>query len=93
MPEFHDVILLKSRAEADNEDANPYWIILEKGSILLSLFLVLAIGIALELPVWGVALLVGLSLGPIVYLHVYFIYIRPHKKKQNNQNEKHSRKD
>ncbi len=93
MPEFHDVILLKSRAEADNEDANPYWMILENGSILLSLFLVLAIGLALELPVWGVALLVGLSLGPIVYLHVYFIYIRPHKKKQNNQNEQQSRED
>ncbi len=93
MPEFHDVVLLKSRAEADNDEANPYWMILEKGSILLSLFLVLAIGVALELPVWGVALLVGLSLGPIVYLHVYFIYIRPLKKKQNTQNEQRSREN
>jgi uncharacterized membrane-anchored protein len=93
MPEFHDVVLLKSRAESDNEEANPYWIILEKGSIILSLFIIGALGIGLKLPVWGVALLVGLSLGPVVYLHMYFIYIRPLRKKQKNQNDKDDSKE
>jgi hypothetical protein len=37
----------------------------------------MAIGLALDLPMWGVAVLVGLSLGPVVYGHYYLIYIRP----------------
>jgi len=37
----------------------------------------------LELPPWGVGMLVGGSLGPIVYGHYYVIYIRPLKKEQN----------
>lgn len=93
MAEFHDVVLLKSRADSDNDDVSPFWQVLEKVSILISLFVVLGLGLAFELPVWGIALLVGLSLGPIVYAHLYFIYIRPLKKKQNTQNEALNTKD
>jgi hypothetical protein len=60
-----------------NDGPNAFFIIFEKASILLSLLIVLAIGLALDLPMWGVAVLLGLSLGPIVYGHYYLIYIRP----------------
>jgi uncharacterized membrane protein len=59
-----------------------FYIIFEKVSILFVLLIILAVGLALELPSWGVALLVGLSLGPVVYGHYYFIYIRPVLKQQ-----------
>ena len=45
--------------------------------------MVFLIAVALGLPDWGVALVVGASLGPIVYGHYYVIYIRPLKKQQN----------
>jgi len=44
---------------------------------LIALLIVLFLGIALNLPDWGIGILVGISLGPIVYGHYYFIYIRP----------------
>jgi len=69
-----DVFLMKERV---NEGTNPIFIILEKASILIALLIVLALAIALSLPDWGVGIVVGISLGPIVYGHYYFIYIRP----------------
>ena len=69
-----DVFLMKERV---NEGTNPIFIILEKASILIALLIVLALAIALRLPDWGVGIVVGISLGPIVYGHYYFIYIRP----------------
>jgi hypothetical protein len=42
-------------------------------------------GMALNLPDWGIGVLVGLSLGPIVYGHYYFIYIRPLKAKKTGE--------
>ena len=51
--------------------------------ILIALLVVFLIAVALGLPDWGVALVVGASLGPIVYGHYYVIYIRPLKKQQN----------
>ena len=60
-----------------NNSTNVFYIIFEKASILISLLIIMAIGLALDFPMWGVAVLVGLSLGPIVYGHYYLIYIRP----------------
>ena len=79
--DFFDLFRLKQKAEADNP-RNVFYIIFEKVSILFALLIILAVGMALELPAWGVALLVGLSLGPVVYGHYYFIYIRPVLKQQ-----------
>jgi uncharacterized membrane protein AbrB (regulator of aidB expression) len=50
--------------------------------MLVCLLIVVAIGLALELPSWGIGLMFGLSLGPIVFGHYYFIYIRPIKRRQ-----------
>ena len=69
-----DVFLMKERV---NEGTNPIFIILEKASILIALLIVLVLATALNLPDWGIGILVGISLGPIVYGHYYFIYIRP----------------
>ena len=69
-----DVFLMKERV---NEGTNPIFIILEKASILIALLIVLVLAIALNLPDWGIGILVGISLGQIVYGHYYFIYIRP----------------
>ena len=60
-----------------------FMMLFEKAFILMSLLVIMLIGIALNLPAWGVGALVGASLGPIVYGHYYFIYIRPAKKQQN----------
>tara|TARA_B100001564_G_scaffold187935_1_gene157816 strand:- start:311 stop:556 length:246 start_codon:yes stop_codon:yes gene_type:complete len=60
-----------------NNSTNVFYIIFEKASILISLLIIMAIGLALDFPMWGVAVLVGLSLGPVVYGHYYLIYIRP----------------
>ena len=79
--DFFDLFRLKQKAEADNP-RTVFYIIFEKVSILFALLIILAVGVALELPSWGVALLVGLSLGPVVYGHYYFIYIRPALKQQ-----------
>ena len=69
-----DVFLMKERV---NEGTNPIFIILEKASILIALLIVLVLAVALNLSDLGIGILVGISLGPIVYGHYYFIYIRP----------------
>ena len=74
-----DVFLMKERV---NEGANPIFIILEKASILIALLIVVVLAVALELPDWGVGIAVGISLGPIVYGHYYFICIRPLRAKK-----------
>ena len=69
-----DVFLMKERV---NEGANPIFIILEKASILIALPIVVVLAVALELPAWAVGIVVGMSLGPIVYVPSYFLYILP----------------
>ena len=82
MPGPMEVFILKERVN-DNRDDSIFMMLFEKAFILLSLLVIMLIGIALNLPAWGVGTLVGASLGPIVYGHYYFIYIRPAKKQQN----------
>lgn len=77
-----DIFIMKNRV---NEGTNSIFIILEKASILLALLIVFAVGMALNLPDWGIGILVGLSLGPIVYGHYYLIYIRPLKEKMTGE--------
>jgi len=74
-----DILVMKERM---NSGSSPILIILEKASILITLLIIVAIGLALDLPSWGVGLLFGLSLGPVVFGHYYFIYIRPILKQQ-----------
>ena len=74
LPGLRDVFIMKERM---NSGASSIMIILEKASILICLLIILAIGLALDLPSWGVGLMFGLSLGPVVFGHYYFIYIRP----------------
>tara|TARA_B110001452_G_scaffold195780_1_gene165776 strand:+ start:1620 stop:1907 length:288 start_codon:yes stop_codon:yes gene_type:complete len=74
-----DMLVMKERM---NSGSSPIMIILEKASILITLLIIVAIGLALDLPSWGVGLLFGLSLGPVVFGHYYFIYIRPILKEQ-----------
>ena len=69
-----DLFTMRDRV---NNSSNVFFIIFEKVSILISLLIIMSIGLALNLPMWGIAILVGLSLGPIVYGHYYLIYIRP----------------
>ena len=69
-----DSFVMKERM---NSGASTVMIILEKASILFTLLIIVAIGLALDLPSWGVGLMFGLSLGPVVFGHYYFIYIRP----------------
>ena len=61
----------------DQDARTVYWIILEKLSIVLCLIIVFAGALALGLPWWAVGAVLGFSLGPVVYGHYYFIYIRP----------------
>ena len=82
MPGLMEVFILKERVN-DNRDDSIFMMLFEKAFILISLLVVMLIGVALKLPAWGVGALVGASLGPIVYGHYYFIYIRPAKKQQN----------
>jgi MFS-type transporter involved in bile tolerance (Atg22 family) len=79
MTNLREVFAMKDRV---NEGSAPILIILEKASMLVCLLIVVAIGLALELPSWGIGLMFGLSLGPIVFGHYYFIYIRPIKRRQ-----------
>tara|TARA_B110000467_G_C18154940_1_gene386286 strand:+ start:306 stop:563 length:258 start_codon:yes stop_codon:yes gene_type:complete len=74
-----DLFVMKERM---NHGTSPIMIILEKASILLTLLIIVAIGLALNLPSWGVGLMFGLSLGPVVFGHYYLIYIRPILKQQ-----------
>jgi MFS-type transporter involved in bile tolerance (Atg22 family) len=66
MAGLRDVFIMKERM---NNGASSIMIILEKASILITLLMILAIGIALDLPSWGVGLLFGLSVGPVVFGH------------------------
>jgi len=73
-----DIFLMKDNLNKIDQDARTvYWIILEKLSIVLCLIIVFAGALALGLPWWAVGAIIGFSLGPIVYGHYYFIYIRP----------------
>jgi len=85
--DFFDLFRLKQKAldgddESRDDPKTVFLMIFEKVSILFILLIILAVGLALELPSLGVALLVGLSLGPVVYGHYYFIYMRPLLKQQ-----------
>ena len=80
MPGLMEVFILKERVN-DNRDDSIFMMLFEKAFILI--LVVMLIGVALKFPAWGVGALVGASLGPIVYGHYYFIYIRPAKKQQN----------
>ena len=79
MAGLRDVFIMKERM---NSGTSSVMIILEKASILITLLIILAIGLALELPSWGVGLMFGLSIGPVVFGHYYIIYIRPLLKEQ-----------
>ena len=68
----------------DQDARTVYWIILEKLSIVLCLIIVFAGALALGLPWWAVGAIFGFSLGPIVYGHYYFIYIRPLLKRRED---------
>jgi len=81
MPGLLDLILIKDKVNGDRD--NIFMMLFEKAFILIALLVVFLIAVALKLPDWGVALVVGASLGPIVYGHYYVIYIRPLKKQQN----------
>lgn len=81
MPGFLDLILIKEKVNGDRD--NIFMMLFEKAFILIALLVVFLVAVALGLPDWGVALVVGASLGPIVYGHYYVIYIRPLKKQQN----------
>ncbi|MGB1678606.1 MAG: hypothetical protein ACPHFV_01035 [Poseidonia sp.] len=81
MADLLNILLLKDRVNGDRD--NIFLILFEKAFILIALLVVLLIGVALQWPPWGVGMLVGGSLGPIVYGHYYVIYIRPLKKEQN----------
>tara|TARA_B100000925_G_scaffold21551_1_gene14606 strand:- start:275 stop:559 length:285 start_codon:yes stop_codon:yes gene_type:complete len=91
MPGLMEVFILKDRVNGQRD--NIFMILFEKAFILISLLVVLLIGVALNLPDWGVGALVGAALGPIVYGHYYFIYIRPVKKQQNIDESKNQRKN
>ena len=79
-----DVFVMKERV---NNGSSTIMIILEKASILITLLIIIAIGLALHLPSWGIGLMFGLSLGPVVFGHYYFIYIRPVLKQQKAEVE------
>jgi len=74
-----DIFMMKQRAlDIDDQNARTvFWVMFEKLSIVLSLVLVFAVTLALDLPWWAIGAVLGFSLGPIVYGHYYFIYIRP----------------
>ena len=79
MANLLDVFLMKQRAlDADDQNTKTvFWIMFEKASIILCLVIILSICLALNLNWVTTGIIVGLSLGPIVYTHYYLIYIRP----------------
>lgn len=79
MSSLLDIFMMKQRAlDVDDQNARTvFWVMFEKLSIVLSLVLVFAVTLALDLPWWAIGAVLGFSLGPIVYGHYYFIYIRP----------------
>ena len=91
MPGLMEVFILKDRVNGQRD--NIFMMLFEKAFILIALLVVLLVGVALDLPAWGIDALVGAALGPIVYGHFYFIYIRPVKKQQNIDVEKKKAKN
>ena len=75
---------MKQRAlDVDDQNARTvFWVMFEKLSIILSLVIIFAITLALDLPWWAIGAILGFSLGPIVSGHYYFIYIRPVMKRR-----------
>ena len=84
MSNLLDIFVMKQRAlDVDDQNARTvFWVMFEKLSIILSLVIIFAITLALDLPWWAIGALLGFSLGPIVYGHYYFIYIRPVMKRR-----------
>ena len=84
MSNLLDIFIMKQRAlDVDDQNARTvFWVMFEKLSIILSLVIIFAITLALDLPWWAVGAILGFSLGPIVYGHYYFIYIRPVMKRR-----------
>ena len=81
MPGMMDLLFLKSKG-VENEGERAYLLMLEKASMLIVLFFILMITVALGLPGWAVGLIVGASIGPVVYGHYYINYIRRPKKRE-----------
>ncbi|HII36915.1 MAG TPA: hypothetical protein HA354_00280 [Candidatus Poseidoniaceae archaeon] len=79
MSNLLDIFIMKQRAlDVDDQNAKTvFWVMFEKLSIILSLVIIFAITLALNLPWWAIGAILGFSLGPVVYGHYYFIYIRP----------------
>ena len=84
MSNLLDIFIMKQRAlDVDDQNARTvFWVMFEKLSIILSLVIIFAITLALDLPWWAIGAILGFSLGPIVYGHSYFIYIRPVMKRR-----------
>ena len=84
MSNLLDIFIMKQRAlDVDDQNARTvFWVMFEKLSIILSLVIIFAITLALDLPWWAIGAILGFSRGPIVYGHYYFIYIRPVKKRR-----------
>ena len=84
MSNLLDIFIMKQRAlDVDDQNARTvFWVMFEKLSIILSLVIIFAITRALDLPWWAIGAILGFSLGPIVYGHYYFIYIRPVMKRR-----------
>lgn len=84
MPGMLDLLFLKSGAAGtENEGERAYLLMLEKASMLIVLFFILMFVVALDVPGWLGGLIVGGSIGPVVYGHYYINYIRRPKKRQN----------
>ena len=79
MSNLLDIFIMKQRAlDVDDQNAKTvFWVMFEKLSIILSLVIIFAVTLALNLPWWAIGAILGFSLGPVVYGHYYFIYIRP----------------
>ncbi len=79
MANLLDIFVMKQRAlDVDDQNARTvFWVMFEKLSIILCLVIIFAGTLALNLPWWAVGAIIGFSLGPVVYGHYYFIYIRP----------------
>ncbi|MEC8541484.1 MAG: hypothetical protein VXY53_06565 [Candidatus Thermoplasmatota archaeon] len=84
MSNLLDIFIMKQRAlDVDDQNARTvFCVMFEKLSIILSLVIIFAITLALDLPWWAIGAILGFSLGPIVYGHYYFIYIRPVMKRR-----------
>ena len=70
MADLLNILLLKDRVNGDRD--NIFLILFEKAFILIALLVVLLVGIALELPPWGVGVLVG-GLMIAMYLPIFML--------------------